>query len=43
MAEDETFRTRKWQKLPRETEIDPIQALRMAIAEIRAAPREAEP
>src|SRR3569623_2811023 len=43
MAEDETFRTRKWQKLSRETEIDPIQALRMAIAEIRAAPREAEP
>ncbi|MEO6775774.1 MAG: tetratricopeptide repeat protein, partial [Kofleriaceae bacterium] len=43
MAEDETHRTRKWQKLPRETEIDPIQALRMAIAEIRAAPRDPEP
>ncbi|MEP6859297.1 MAG: hypothetical protein ABJE66_01670 [Deltaproteobacteria bacterium] len=41
--EDETFRTRKWQKLPREVAIDPIQALRMAIAEIRAAPREPEP
>ena len=43
MPEDETHRTRKWQKLPRETEIDPIQAIRMAIAEIRAAPREQEP
>jgi tetratricopeptide (TPR) repeat protein len=43
MAEDETHRTRKWQKLPREVAIDPIQALRMAIAEIRAAPREPEP
>jgi len=43
MAEDETYRTRKWQKLPPKIAIDPIQALRMAIAEIRAAPHDAEP
>src|SRR3954465_15696602 len=43
--EDETHRTRRWQKLatsPQRT-VDPIQALRMAIADIRAAPRDPEP
>lgn len=45
MAEDETHRTRKWQKLERarsEQAIEPLQLLRMAIAEIRAAPEDPE-
>ena len=43
--EDETHRTRRWQKLATTPQrvVDPIQALRMAIADIRAAPRDPEP
>jgi tetratricopeptide (TPR) repeat protein len=42
VSEDETHRTRRWQKLGRAGEIDPIQAMRMAIADIRATPRDQE-
>ncbi len=43
-TEDETHRTRRWQKLSTSpvATIDPIQALRLAIAEIRASPRDPE-
>ncbi|MFT3694961.1 MAG: tetratricopeptide repeat protein [Kofleriaceae bacterium] len=40
MPTDETHRTRRWQKLDSAVEVDPIQALRMAIAEIRIAPKD---
>lgn len=43
MPEDEIHRTRRWQKLARaesEKAMDPIQRLRMAIAEIRAEPKD---
>ncbi|HEY0253771.1 MAG TPA: tetratricopeptide repeat protein, partial [Kofleriaceae bacterium] len=42
MSEDEAYGTRRWQKVAPVMEIDPIQALRMAIAEIRIAPRDQE-
>jgi len=42
VPEDDTHQTRKWQRLDLSEDVDPIQALRLAIAEVRNAPRDQE-